>query len=264
MAQDASLEQPGSPEAARDRTEALVRELRRGVYAAIFRRRDIRNFRPDPVPDEILGRILLAAHHAPSVGFTQPWSFVIVRDLEPRRAVKQAFEQARAQNAALFSGVRRDKFLALKLEGILEAPVNLIVTCELGRFGTAVLGKPGSEPVEIYSTCLAVENLWLAARAEGLGVGWVSIISNDALRSIFSIPPHVLPLAYLCVGYAEQFPTRPTLEETGWAPRLALEQLLHFDSWSASGDERARRLARLAREPRSWGGIFPADRMPEF
>jgi 5,6-dimethylbenzimidazole synthase len=237
---------------------------RPGLYAAIFKRRDIRHFRPDPVPDVTLSRILLAAHHAPSVGFTQPWSFIIVRDLGRRREVKRVFEQERMKNAALFSGSRRKQFLSFKLEGILEAPLNLIVTCQIGRFGPAVLGKPGTEQVELYSTCLAVQNLWLAARAEGLGVGWVSIVSNHALRSIFSLPPEVTPVAYLCVGYAERFSSRPTLEEAGWAPRLPLEQLLHFDSWDNTADERAQALARSASSGDTWRGIFPANEMPEF
>src|ERR1700674_1696003 len=174
--------------------------LRRGVYEAIFRRRDMREFLCDPVPDEVLARVLIAAHHAASVGFSQPWDFVIVRDLERRREVRRVFDQERERNAAQFTGARREKFLSLKLEGILEAPLNLIVTCEPDRFGPGVLGKVSIADVEIYSACLAVENLWLAARAEGLGVGWVSILRNDALRKIFGIPDNVIPVAYLCVG----------------------------------------------------------------
>ena len=104
------------------------------------------------------------------------------------------------------------KFLSLQLEGILDAPLNLIVTCAPDRFGPAVLGKVSIREVEVYSTCLAVSNLWLAARAEGLGVGWVSIVRNDLLRKIFSIPPQVIPVAYLCVGYVESFPDQPLLE----------------------------------------------------
>ncbi|HEY6395111.1 MAG TPA: 5,6-dimethylbenzimidazole synthase, partial [Candidatus Binataceae bacterium] len=175
--------------------------LKRGLYEAVFRRRDIREFLSDPVSDEALARILIAAHHAASVGFTQPWDFIIVRDTERRRRVKQVFEEERAKNAAQFTGERRERFLSLKLEGILDAPLNLIVTCEPDRFGPAVLGKVSIREVELYSTCLAVENLWLAARTEGLGVGWVSIIRNDALREIFSIPEKVIPLAYLCIGH---------------------------------------------------------------
>src|SRR5271157_1715381 len=152
---------------------AFGAELRRGLYEAIFRRRDVREFLPDSVPDEVLARVLIAAHHAPSVGFTQPWDFIIVRDLQLRREVRRVFEEERARNAAEFTGARRQKFLSLKLEGILEAPLNVIVTCEPDRFGPGVLGKVGIADVEVYSACLAVENLWLAARAEGLGMGWV-------------------------------------------------------------------------------------------
>src|SRR5208282_1074043 len=166
---------------------AFTDVLKRGLYEAIFRRRDIREFIPDPIPDEVLARVLTAAHHAASVGFTQPWDFIVVRSLERRRTVKQVFEEERQRNAAQFSGERREKFLSLKLEGILEAPLNLIVTCEPDRFGPGVLGKVSIDDVEVYSACLAIENLWLAARAEGLGVGWVSILRNDALRKIFAI-----------------------------------------------------------------------------
>ena len=182
---------------------ALPAEYQRGLYEAIFRRRDIRKFLPDPVPDEVLARAIVAAHHAASVGFTQPWDFIVVRDLDRRRRVKRIFDHERALNAAQFSGDRLDKFLALKLEGILEAPLNLIVTCEPDRFGPGVLGKVSIPEVEVYSTCLAVGNLWLAARAEGLGVGWVSIVRNDALRENFSVPDHINPDAYLCIGFVE-------------------------------------------------------------
>ncbi|HLW72057.1 MAG TPA: 5,6-dimethylbenzimidazole synthase [Candidatus Binataceae bacterium] len=167
------------PKSTRERDrDAFAPAARHGLYEAIFRRRDVRAFRPDPIPDAVLARVLVAAHHAPSVGFTQPWDFIIVRDLERRRAVKRLFEEERIKNAAQFSGARREKFLALKLEGIIEAPLNIIVTCERERFGPGVLGKTGIADVELYSTCLAVGNLWLAARAEGLGVGWVSILRN--------------------------------------------------------------------------------------
>ena len=120
---------------------AFTDALKRGLYEAVFRRRDIREFISDPIPDEVLARVLIAAHHAASVGFTQPWDFIVVRDLERRRRVKEVFEAERQKNAAQFSGERREKYLSLKLEGILEAPLNLIVTCKPDRFGPAVLGK---------------------------------------------------------------------------------------------------------------------------
>ncbi|HKV54873.1 MAG TPA: nitroreductase family protein, partial [Candidatus Binataceae bacterium] len=137
---------------------AFPREYQRGVYEAIFRRRDIRAFRPDPIPDEVIARVLVAAHHAASVGFTQPWNFILVRDEARRREVYRVFERERTKNAAQFDGKRREKFLSLKLEGIREAPLNIIVTCEPGRFGPGVLGKVSIREVEVYSTCLAVGN----------------------------------------------------------------------------------------------------------
>ncbi len=243
---------------AENNSHAFSPRLRRGLYEAIFRRRDMREFRPDPVPDEILARVLIAAHHAASVGFTQPWDFVIVRDLERRREVKRVFEEERAKNAQQFEGARREKFLALKLEGILEAPLNLIVTCEPERFGPSVLGKVSLRDVEVYSTCLAVQNLWLAARAEGLGVGWVSILRNEDLARIFSIPEKVIPLAYLCIGYVPDFPARPVLESAQWAKRLPPRSLLHFDSWNrraAASDE----LAAAMESALIWREILPDD-----
>jgi 5,6-dimethylbenzimidazole synthase len=234
----------------------LPLEIRRGLYETIFRRRDMREFRPDPVPDEVLARLLVAAHHAGSVGYTQPWDFVVVRDLERRREVKRMFEEERLRNAEQFTGKRRDKFLSLKLEGIVESPLNLIVTCEPDRFGPGVLGKTAIREVEIYSTCLAVENLWLAARVEGLGVGWVSILRNDCLRQIFGIPKTVIPIAYLCIGYVDSFPARPILETAGWAERLSPHRLLHFDSWER-GPADEENLSRLVRDPAIWRDIFP-------
>jgi 5,6-dimethylbenzimidazole synthase len=237
-------------------TNRLPLDVRRGLYETIFARRDMREFRPDPVPDEVLARVLVAAHHAASVGYTQPWDFIIVRDLERRHEVKRVFEEERLRNAANFTGKRREKFLSLKLEGIIESPLNLIVTCEPERFGPGVLGKAAIEEVEIYSTCLAVENLWLAARTEGLGVGWVSIVRNEALRSIFGIPKPIIPVAYLCIGYVESFPSRPVLEQAGWAERLSPSKLLHFDSWNRGPSDQDA-LARLVHDPKIWRDIFP-------
>jgi len=237
---------------------AFSPEMRRGLYEAIFRRRDMREFLPDPVPDDALARVLIAAHHAASVGFTQPWEFIIVRDPERRREVKNVFEEERQKNSLQFIGERREKFLSLKLEGILEAPLNLIVTCEPGRFGPGVLGKVSIRDVEVYSTCLAVENLWLAARAEGLGVGWVSIIRNEDLSRIFRIPGGIIPLAYLCVGYVREFPALPVLESEQWAQRLPPRSLLHFDAWNQTASDFGK-LAAAIESPQIWREIFPGD-----
>ncbi len=209
----------------------------------------------------MLARVIVAAHHAASVGFTQPWDFIVVRDTARRREVKRVFEAERDANAALFTGERLRQFRSLKLEGILEAPLNLIITCEPDRFGPAVLGKVSIREVEVYSTCLAVGNLWLAARAEGLGVGWVSIVRNDALREIFSIPPHVIPVAYLCVGYVAAFPDRPVLESAHWASRMPARTLLHFDSWDGRTEGAGHSLSDLVQSPEIWRDLL-ADAPP--
>ncbi len=207
---------------------------RQGVYRAIFSRRDIRQFRPDPVPDEVLARLLDAAHHAPSVGFMQPWDFILIRDREVRARVRTLFDRERQAAACFFDEPRRSHYLSLKLEGIMEAPVNLCVTCDPSR-GGIVLGRNSIPETDIYSTCCAVENLWLAARAEGVGMGWVSILKLPQLREILGIPPHIIPIAYLCLGYPVEFLDRPLLEKVRWRERLPLSELLHYEGWGNRG-----------------------------
>jgi len=205
---------------------------RRGMYRAIFSRRDVRGqFRPDPVPAEVLSRILTAAHFAPSVGFMQPWNFVVVTSTEVRRRVHDAFAAANAEAVAMFEGAKRETYASLKLEGILEAPVNICVTCDESRAGPVVIGRTHNPIMDQYSTVRAVQNLWLAARAEGLGVGWVSIFHHEALRDALAIPPHIVPVAYLCLGYVTHFPGAPELEAIGWRKRLKLAELTYFDQW---------------------------------
>src|SRR3990172_7672082 len=148
------------------------------LYEAIEGRRDIRHFRPDPIGPEVLARILLAAHHAGSVGFMQPWNFIVIDDIEMRREIRRHVESERVRAAEAFEGPRREKYLSFKLEGILDAPINLCVTCDRSRSGPAVLGRYTIPETDIYSTCCAIQNLWLAARSEGVGVGWVSILET--------------------------------------------------------------------------------------
>ena len=204
---------------------------REAVYKVIFARRDVRRFLPDPIPAEVLERILLAAHHAPSVGFMQPWNFILIRDPSTKSLVKDAFLEARRKEAEQFSGERKELYLSLKLEGIEEAPVNICVTCDPTRHGPAVLGRTLIPETDTYSTCCAIQNLWLAARVEGVGVGWVSILSRDRLKEILGIPSHVIPLAYLCMGYPEQFESQPELEKVGWLKRLPLNDLVSYETW---------------------------------
>ena len=206
---------------------------RRGVYRAIHQRRDIRNFRSDPIPNSVLARLIQAAHHGPSVGFMQPWDFILIQDLARRKQVKELFERERQAAACFFDQPRRSHYLSLKLEGILDTPVNLCVTCDPTR-AEVVLGRNSMPETDVYSTCCAVQNLWLAARSEGIGVGWVSILKLPQLRQILGIPPHILPVAYLCLGYPVEFPPQPLLETVGWRNRLPLDQLVHYEGWENS------------------------------
>lgn len=213
---------------------------RRAVYRAIYERRDIRShFQPEPVPDEVLGRIIDAAHHGPSVGFMQPWDFIVIRSSAVREAVHESFLQANREAAARYTGERRSLYEGLKLEGIREAPVNLCVTCDRERERGEGLGRQSDPATDLYSTACAIQNLWLAARVESLGVGWVSILDFDSLRRLLEIPPHVVPVAYLCVGYVADFPAQPELETTRWERREHLPELIHFDRFGAKDTARA-------------------------
>ena len=217
--------------------DALSESDRRGLYRVLLSRRDVRGqFLPDPVPDEVLARILTAAHHAPSVGFMQPWSFILVRSAEVRGRIKDAFAKANAEAATLFEGERQSTYRSLKLEGILESPVNICVTCDRDRAGPVVLGRTHIPTMDLYSTVCAVENLWLAARAEGLGLGWVSIISEPDLKEILGLPERVVPVAYLCIGKVSHFFAQPELESRGWRKRLQLSDLVSLDGWEGERD----------------------------
>lgn len=205
---------------------------RLGLYKTIFNRRDVRGqFKPDPIPDDVLSRVLYAAHHAPSVGFMQPWNFILVRSQQIKQKVHDAFLEANNEAADMFEADKGKVYRSLKLEGILESPLNICITCDRSRAGPVVIGRTAIPTMDLYSSVCAVQNLWLAARAEGLGVGWVSIIKQEALREALSIPEHVVPIAYLCIGYVSHFYKKPELESAGWLKRIPLEELIYFDKW---------------------------------
>jgi 5,6-dimethylbenzimidazole synthase len=210
----------------------FTEEEKRGLYKAIYERRDVRDrFLPDPVPDNVLHKLLDAAHHAGSVGFMQPWSFIVIRSPEVKERVKALFERADVSAAEVFQGERRELYSRMKLEGICEAPLNVCVTCDPTRNGPHVLGRNTIRETDVYSTCCAIQNLWLSARAEAIGVGWVSIFDPAELRALLRIPSHIILVAYLCLGYVTEFLPRPQLETIGWLPRLPLEELIFEDYW---------------------------------
>jgi nicotinate-nucleotide--dimethylbenzimidazole phosphoribosyltransferase len=250
------------PEAIR----AFSEEARRAVYEVISLRRDIRHFRPDvEVERATLERILGAAHLAPSVGLSQPWGFVIVRSPEVRDRIRASFLRCREAEAIRFPPARRDAYLAHKLEGIVEAPVNICVAVDLRDRAEAILGTTVQPEAVRASACCAVQNLWLAARAEGIGVGWVSIVEPAVLRAELALPQGVEPIAYLCVGHPIAFRQRPMLEETGWRARRPLAEVIHggdrWDGTSAASPQRGQNLdgtpAATART--TTGSVPPAD-----
>jgi 5,6-dimethylbenzimidazole synthase len=207
-------------------------EERAAVYKAIMLRRDIRRqFESRRIPMEVLHRILSAAHHAGSVGFMQPWDFILIEDHGTRQKVLDSFIRERDRSANFYEGERRELYMSLKLEGILESALNVCVTCDRSRGGPHVLGRSTIIDTDLYSTCCAVQNLWLAARAEGIGVGWVSIVDPVELAQTLALPDHVVPVAYLCLGYVFEFPDSPELERASWRQRLPLADLIHIDSW---------------------------------
>jgi len=205
---------------------------RESFYKAIYSRRDVRsNFTSEQIDDQVLMRILKAGHHAPSVGFSQPWNFILVKNIETREKIKESFENEKARSSKLIKEPRRSKYLSYKLEGILESSINVCVTYDPTKSGPFVIGRTSIPETGTFSVCCAVQNIWLAARTEGIGVGWVSILSNETLRDVLNIPDHVVPVAYLCLGHVSKFEPKPDLETSGWLPRLKLDDVIYHEKW---------------------------------
>ncbi len=206
---------------------------RAAVYRAIAERRDVRRgFVDRSLPDELLQRLLAAAHNAPSVGLMQPSRFIVIRNLATRKAIHDIFQEANANAATTYTGEQGQQYAALKLEGILEAPQNLCIVCDAQNERGHKLGRHTMPETAAYSTVCAVQNLWLAARAEGVGVGWVSILDPIRLRGLLRIPERLLPVAYLCLGYVDRFASEPELERAGWEKRVPLRSAICYETYS--------------------------------
>ncbi|MET9762908.1 nicotinate-nucleotide--dimethylbenzimidazole phosphoribosyltransferase [Streptomyces sp. NPDC006372] len=205
---------------------------REAVLKVMRERRDIRNgFRSDPIPHEVLLRVLEAAHHAPSVGHSQPWDFVVIRSADTRRAMHELAMRQRDAYAKSLPKGRAKQFKELKIEAILDTPVNIVVTADPTRGGRHTLGRHTQPQMAPYSAALAVENLWLAARAEGLGVGWVSFFDEREMVRALGLPEHLEVIAYLCVGYVDEFPDEPELLQAGWSKRRPLSWVVHEETY---------------------------------
>jgi 5,6-dimethylbenzimidazole synthase len=202
------------------------------LYDVIFRRRDVRGqFSGEPVAPDVLDRVLAAAHAAPSVGLSQPWDFIVVRDQRTRRAFREHVEEQRDKFAGVLDGERAALFERIKIEGILESTLCIVVTYDPTRGAPAVLGRHSIADAGLYSVCLAIQNLWLAATAEDLGVGWVSFFTEEFLAELLGIPAGVRPVAWLCLGPVTHLEPVPDLERHGWRQRRPVESAVHHGRW---------------------------------
>ena len=202
------------------------------LYDVIHRRRDVRGqFTGAPIADGVLERVLAAAHAAPSVGLSQPWDFVVVRDRWLRERFHRHVAGERDVFAASLDGEAAELFARIKIDGVLESTLSVVVTYDAERGGAAVLGRHAIADAGLYSVCLAIQNLWLTATAEGLGVGWVSFYREPFVRDLLGIPAGIRPVAWLCLGPVTHLERVPDLERHGWRSRIPLVAALHHDRW---------------------------------
>jgi 5,6-dimethylbenzimidazole synthase len=203
-----------------------------GFYDVVHRRRDVRaEFTGGPIDEAVLARVLGAAHSAPSVGLSQPWDFVLVTDDQIRRAFWEHVQQERSTFAASLEKERAERFAGIKVDGVLEASLSVVVTYDPARGAPGVLGRHAIADAGLYSVCLAIENMWLACTAEGWGMGWVSFYRESFLRQLLGIPQSIRPVAWLCLGPVTALQDTPDLERHGWRARVPLAEALHLDHW---------------------------------
>ena len=202
------------------------------LYEAIHRRRDVRGqFTGAPIRPEVLERILAAAHAAPSVGLSQPWDFLLVESAETRRRFYDHVQHERDVFAATLPPERAAVFAGIKIDGVLESTLSVVVTYDPDRGSPAVLGRHAIADAGLYSVCLAIQNLWLAATAEGFGVGWVSFYREEFVQDLLAIPSGIRPVAWLCVGPVSHLEEAPDLERHGWRRRRPLGEAVHRERW---------------------------------
>jgi 5,6-dimethylbenzimidazole synthase len=205
------------------------------VYRAITLRRDMRHFLPEPVDEAQLERLLCAAHMAPSVGLMQPWRFIRVRDRNLRADVHALVEAERIKTAVALAQ-REDEFMRLKVEGIRDCGELLVVALTNDR-ERHVFGRRTMPDMDLASVACAIQNLWLAARAENLGMGWVSLFEPESMRQLMRMPEGSRPIAILCLGHVARFYQNPLLEEAKWAERVDIKRVVYIDYWRGDGVE---------------------------
>ncbi|GEN33408.1 5,6-dimethylbenzimidazole synthase [Aneurinibacillus danicus] len=209
----------------------FTEQEKKAVYKVIKTRRDVRSFLPDPLPMEAVRRIIEAAHFGPSVGFMQPWNFILITSDEVKARLAWAAEKERKALAVHYEGERAEKFLGLKVQGLQEAPLTICVTCDPTRGGSHVLGRNSIPETDIMSTACAIQNMWLSSCAEGIAMGWVSFYKKNDVRDILELPPHIDPVALLSFGYTDHYPAAPILETEKWEKRRVLDTLIYHNKW---------------------------------
>ncbi|NJP36868.1 5,6-dimethylbenzimidazole synthase [Alkalicoccus luteus] len=209
----------------------FTKEEKEAIYKVIYHRRDIRSFLSTPIPENTIHKILNAAHHAPSVGFMQPWNFILVSSNEIKEKLAWAADKERRALAIHYEGEKETKFLSLKVEGLKESPLTICVTCDPTRGGSHILGRNSIPETDALSTACAIQNMWLAASAEGLAMGWVSFYKKNDIRDILEIPPHIEPIALISIGYTDDYPEKPILELADWEKRRSLDNLIFQNKW---------------------------------
>jgi len=205
------------------------------LESVVGARRDIRRFRPDPVPEELLQAVLEAGHRAPSVGHSQPWRFIVVRDPATRDRAAHLADAARLAQAEHLTEDRAARLLDLKLEGLREAPLGIVVACDRRTPAMGVLGRATFPDADLWSCACAIENMWLTARAHGLGMGWVTLFDPADLEALFGLPDGVVTLGWLCLGWPDERPPEPGLQRAGWSTKTPLAEVVLHDRWSEDG-----------------------------
>lgn len=231
----------GDPSSAAERAAApdgwaFAPEVQQALHEVIGARRDIRRFRPDPLPDELLRHVIEAGHAAPSVGHSQPWRFIVVRDPATRERAANLADQQRLTQAFAMTPEKGRQLLDLKLEGLREAPVGLVVACDRRAPATGVLGRATFTEADVWGCVCAVENMWLTARAAGLGMGWVTLFEPADLADMLGLPDGVETLGWLCVGWPDELPPGPGLERRAWSSKLPLDDVILYERWPVEGD----------------------------
>ncbi|KJE50067.1 MULTISPECIES: 5,6-dimethylbenzimidazole synthase [Acidiplasma] len=208
------------------------------VYTAIKKRRDVRSwFSNEKIPDEIISKILMAGNYAPSVGLSQPWNFIIIKDIDIRKKIKSIVDKKRIDFYNSLPYNKKNKFERIKIEGILESYINIAVTCDFSRKGPDIIGRSTIRETSEYSVVLAIENMWLAARSENIGMGWVSFFDPEDVKDVLKIPESIKLIAYLTLGKLTEDHDIPELEEKNWEKRNNLSEYVFMDRWGNNPDK---------------------------